>query len=288
MAEPEHSVVATRRKDIKKEVLRVEDLPTLPSVALTLREMIEEPGVLADDLSLLVSRDPALSANFLRLVNSPFYGFPGRIVSVRHALKLAGSNVVRAAASKMGVCVTPREQIVGLWEHSLGVALAIRLLAERFEVTGADEVMVAGLLHDIGKIALCTLFVEEADHVYRVAAERRIPALEAERDALDVDHAEIGLWVAEDWNFPATLKEPIAYHHDPARSEDRSLKTAIVHLADILAHSLGFGHYGNNVVPELQQSAWNTLQISVKDLREVVDEVDNELAVTDTALYRST
>jgi HD-like signal output (HDOD) protein len=112
--------------------------------------------------------------------------------------------------------------------------------------------------------------------------------LEAERGALDVDHAEIGLWVAESWNFPATLKEPIAYHHDPARSEDRSLKTAIVHLADILAHSLGFGHYGNNVVPELNQKAWDVLQLSVKDLREIVEEVDNELSVTDTALYRST
>jgi len=288
VAEREHSAVASRKNDIKEEVLKIEDLPTLPPIAQTLRDMIEEPGILADDVSLLVSKDPALSANFLRLVNSPFYGFPGRIVSVRHALTLAGSNVVRAAASKIGVCITPREQIIGLWEHSLWVALASRLLAERLQFTGVDEVMVAGLLHDIGKVVLCTLFVEEADRVYRAAGERRITVLEAERDILDVDHAEIGLWVAEGWNFPATLKEPIAYHHEPDRSEDRPLKTAVVHLADILVHSLGFGHYGNNVVPELQQSAWKKLQMSVKDLREVVDEVDNELSVTETALYRST
>jgi putative nucleotidyltransferase with HDIG domain len=249
--------------------------------------MIEEPGICADDVAQFVSKDPALSANFLRLVNSPFYGFPGRIVSVRHALTLAGSNVVRAAASKISFCITQLEQVAGLWEHSLGVALASRLLAERFEVNGADEVMMAGLLHDIGKIALRTLSGQEADRIYSVAAERAIPALQAEREILDVDHAEIGLWIAESWNLPATLKDPIAYHHDPARSEERPIKTSIVHLADILVRSLGFGYPGDALAVELKEEAWNKLGLSVENLQEIVDDVDNELSVTETALYRS-
>lgn len=288
MAKRKHSVVAPSRNSIRNGVLEIGNLPTLPFIAHILHEMIEEPGILADDIAQFVSKDPALSANFLRLVNSPFYGFPGRIVSVRHALTLAGPNVVRAAASKISVCITQREPIVGLWEHSLGVALASRLLAERFEVTGADEVMVAGLLHDIGKIALRTLFEEEADEVYRVAAERDVSALQAEREILDVDHAEIGLWMADRWNFPATLRDPIAYHHGPARSEDRPVKTAIVHFADILVRSLDFGYPGDAPAVELQEDAWNILGLSVENLPEIVDEVDNELSVNETALYRST
>jgi putative nucleotidyltransferase with HDIG domain len=288
VAKRKHSVVAPSRNSIRNGVLEIGNLPTLPFIAHILHEMIEEPGILADDIAQFVSKDPALSANFLRLVNSPFYGFPGRIVSVRHALTLAGPNVVRAAASKISVCITQREPIVGLWEHSLGVALASRLLAERFEVTGADEVMVAGLLHDIGKIALRTLFEEEADEVYRVAAERDVSALQAEREILDVDHAEIGLWMADRWNFPATLRDPIAYHHGPARSEDRPVKTAIVHFADILVRSLDFGYPGDAPAVELQEDAWNILGLSVENLPEIVDEVDNELSVNETALYRST
>jgi len=288
VAKRKHGDDALSRESIKNGILEIDELPTLPFIGQMLQEMIGEPGILADDIAQLVSRDPALSANFLRLVNSPFYGFPGRIVSVRHALTLAGSNVVRAAVSKISFCITQREQIAGLWEHSLGVALASRLLAERFEVNGADEVMMAGLLHDIGKIALRALSGEQADHVYSVAAERDVPALQAEREILDVDHAEIGLWIAESWNLPATLRDPIAYHHDPARSEERPVKTAIVHFADLLVRSLGFGCPGNALAVELKEDAWNKLGLSIENLQEIVEEVDNELSVTETALYRST
>lgn len=288
MAEREHTVVALRKEDVRRDVDTIQDVPTLPMIAQLLREMIDEPGMSADEIARLVSRDPALSANFLRLVNSPFYGFPGRIACVHHALTLAGSNVVKAAVSNISVCNATGEPVIGLWEHSLGVALASRLLADRLKIPGADEVTVAGLLHDIGKIVLRTLFPEEAEHVYRVAAERAVSTLEAEREILGADHAEIGLWLAESWNFPDTLKDPIAYHHDPARSEARAAKTAIVHFADILVHSLCFGSPEDSLVPQLNKNAWGVLGLSVENLREVVDEVDNELSVTETALYRST
>jgi putative nucleotidyltransferase with HDIG domain len=287
VAEREHTVVVSRKDDIKARVTLIQDLPTLPIIAASLREMIVEPGTSANDIARLVSKDPALSANFLRLVNAPFYGFPGRIACVAHALALAGSNVLKAAVSNIAAWNAPGEQVVGLWEHSLGVALASRLLAQRLNVPGPDEVMTAGLLHDIGKVVLHALYADEAERMYSAAAQRDIWILDAEREALEVDHAEIGLWVAQSWNFPAALKDPIAYHHDPARWEDRAVRPAIVHFADILVRSLDFGHAGDGLIPQLQHGAWDMLGLSLEDLRGVVDEVDNELSVTGTALYRS-
>ena len=286
MEEREHAVVAPRKEEIRSRVDRIRNWPTLPGIGAALREIMAESETTAGDIAQLVSKDPALSANFLKLVNAPFYGFPGRIASIQHAMMLAGSNVVEAVASNTTVCNVAGAQGAGLWQHCLGVALTSRLLAERLKVPDVDEVMAAGLLHDLGKVVLHALFADEAERVYRLAAEREMLIVEAERELLGVDHAEIGRWVAESWNFPAGLKSPIAYHHDPALSKNGTMKTAIVHFADILVRSLDFGNAGDNRVPCLHKEAWNMLGLSEENLREVVDDVDNELSVTGTALFR--
>ena len=288
MAEREHAVMAPRKEDIRSKVAAIEDLPTLPPVVAALREILAEPETVVDDIAQLISRDPALSANFLRLVNAPFYGFPGRIASVHHALVLAGSNVAKAIASSTTVCAVPEALMVGLWEHCLGVALTSRLLAERLGVRDADEIMAAGLLHDLGKVVLHVAFADEAERAYQLAAERGILIVEAEREILDVDHAEIGQWVARSWNLPTVLRDPIAYHHDPFLSKNGTVGTAIVHFADILVRALDFGNPGDNLVPPLRGEAWHRLGLSEEDLRNVVNDVDNELSVTGTTLFRAT
>jgi putative nucleotidyltransferase with HDIG domain len=286
VAERDENVVAARRADIRGKIEKIDDLPTLTGMTAALKEIVVEPESTSQDIAELVSKDPALSAKFLKLVNAPFYGFPERIASVQNAVLLVGSHVVKAIASNTEVHSAPGAAVVGLWEHSLGVALVSRLLAVRLDVLDADEVMVAGLLHDLGKVVLCALSREEAEEAYRLAAERNVLTTEAERQVLGVDHAEVGGWSAQCWNFPAALKEPISYHHEPGLSEKAGLKTAIVHVADVLVHAVGFGDGGNGSVPPLDEAAWNTLGLTENDLREITDQVDGELAATATSLYR--
>lgn len=287
MADRDHTVVAERSEDIRTRVEAVQDLPTLPPVLAALREILAEPGISPENIAQLISKDPALSANFLKLVNAPFYGFPGRIASVQHALVLAGPNVARAIASSTPVCATFETLMVGLWEHSLGVALISRLLAERLDIAPADELMVAGLLHDLGKMVLLVALADEAERAYKRAADRGILIAEAERDILDVDHAEIGEWAAKSWNLPETLYEPIAYHHDPLRSNNGAVRAAVVHVADIFVRALDFGNPGDELVPPVRGEAWDLLGLSEEDLRTVVNDVDNELSVTGTTLFRT-
>ncbi len=288
MVEREESAAALRKTDIRSKVEDIGELPTLPGITRALNEIVAEPESSLRDIAELISKDLALSAKFLKLVNAPFYGFPERIASVQNAILLVGSNVVKATASNAAVYKAPGEPLVGLWEHSLGVALASRLLAVRLDVPDADEVMVAGLLHDIGKAVLCVLFRNEVEETHRLAAERNILILEAERQVLGVDHAEVGGWSAECWSFPTVLKEPISYHHEPRLSEKAGLKTGIVHFADVLVHAVGFGGGGgDSLVPPLDEVAWNTLGLTVEDLREISGQLDDELSTTATALYRS-
>jgi len=287
VADREEQVGGSQREDIRGRIEEIEDLPTLPGVTAALSEIVAERGSTSRDIAELVSKDPALSAKFLKLVNAPFYGFPERIASVQNAVLLVGSHVVKAVASSTEVYGAPGEAALGLWDHSLGVALASRLLAVRLDVMDADEVMVAGLLHDLGKVVLYALSGEQAEETYRLAAEGNMLTSEAERQVLGVDHAEIGGWSAQCWNFPAALREPISYHHEPALSKRSGLKTAIVHLADVLVHAVGFGDGGNGLVPPVDEAAWNSLGLTEDDLREIAERVDDELSATATSLYRS-
>jgi len=287
VAEHEKRDVASLSPDIKSRIEEIDDLPTLCGISTALKEIVAETESSSQDIADLVSKDPALSAKFLKLVNAPFYGFPERIASVRNAVLLVGSHVVKAVASNTSVLDAPGEAVVGLWEHCLGVALASRLLAVRLEVADVEEVMVAGLLHDLGKVVLYAVAGEEAEKARRIAAEHNILISEAERQVLGVDHAEIGRWSAECWSFPAILKEPISYHHEPGLSKKPGMKTAIVHFADVLVHAVGFGIEENGLVPPLDEAAWNTLGLNEDDLREIADKLDEELSATATALYWS-
>ena len=128
------------------------------------------------------------------------------------------------------------------WRHSFGCACAAQMLARelRFDTRGVD--FVAGLVHDIGKLVMDQHFHSKLKEIQRIREKEGVAALEAEERVMGVDHAVLGSWLARSWNLPAVLIESIMYHHRPLDvlslaepSRDPAL-TAIIHLADILAH----------------------------------------------------
>jgi HD-like signal output (HDOD) protein len=85
------------------------------------------------------------------------------------------------------------------------------------------------------------------------------------------------MWLADEWNFPPNLTEPIVYHHTPALAKEARVQTAIVHLADILIRAKGFGYGGDPWVPEIDRDAWDLLGFSIKELEEVVFRIGEEI-----------
>jgi HD-like signal output (HDOD) protein len=104
---------------------------------------------------------------------------------------------------------------------------------------------------------------------------------EAEKQVLGFDHSRIGMWLADEWNFPPNLTEPIIYHHTPLLAKEARMQTAIVHLADILIGAKGFGSGGDPWVPEIDERAWNLLGFSMEELEEVVFKIGEELLNVD-------
>jgi putative nucleotidyltransferase with HDIG domain len=264
-------------QQVRSQLEQTDSLPTVPAVVRKLMTTIDSPTLSLTDLGNLISKDQALTARLLKMVNSPIYGFPGRISSVSQALILLGLNVVKGMLLGISVVEIMEKTMMGLWEHSLATAVAAKAIAVKKGLDEAEEVMVSALLHDIGKVALKSKFPEEYARALDISEREGKLIKDAEEDVFGINHADAGGWIAQKWSFPLGLIEPIRYHHRPTISKHAPLQTAIVHVADVLVRGRGVGFAGDRFVPELHPRSWDLLSLTEKEIRDVL------LAVEDTA-----
>ena len=265
-----------KRSDLKKIIMDTKTLPTLPGVIQKLNSLSDNEKSSVQEMSRIVSSDQVLSARILRLANSPSYGFY-RVSTISNAMILLGVNVVKSLALSSSIFAIMEKESVGLWEHSLGVGVAANLIARKLGLPECEEIATAGLLHDIGKVIISLKCSEAEKDIKKLVIERRIYALEAEQEVIDTDHTEVGEWLSKSWFLPDKLSEPIACHHDVANSKNHRIKTAVVHVADVLIKASGFGNSGDCFVPPIQEIAWDTLKLNEQLLTELVDEVEDKL-----------
>lgn len=263
---------------LEKKVVEMTNLPTLPGVVRHISRMVEDKKSTASDVGEMITRDQALSARLLRLVNSPVYGFPGRISTVTHALVLLGFNVVKGLVLGTTVFDTFGARTKGLWEHSLGCALTSRELARVLGLADVEEVMIAGLLHDLGKAVLSTITEADYETAMTAAQERNCHIGVVEHEVFGVDHARVASWLAREWHLPARLQEPLTYHHRPELAKCHKDVTAIVHLADVLTRGMGYGNPGDMSMPPLNHDAFRDLHLSFAQIDQVIEQTEIEFA----------
>lgn len=265
-----------KRSELKKIIMDTKTLPTLPGVISKLNSLSDNDKASVQEMAKIVSSDQVLSARILRLANSPSYGFY-RVSTISNAMILLGVNVVKSLALSSSIFAIMEKDSVGLWEHSLGVGVAANLLARRLKLPECEEIATAGLLHDIGKVIVSLKCSEAEIEILRLVRERQIYIQEAEREVIDTDHSEVGGWLAKSWFLPDKLSEPIAFHHDVAKSINHRIKTSVVHIADVLIKASGFGNSGDGYVQKIQQVAWDTLKLNERALSDVVEEIEDKL-----------
>ncbi len=264
-------------KLLRHKVESINTLPTVPGVLKRLSAVIEKPRITIVEISAFISNDPALTTKVLKMVNSAIYGFPGRIASVSHATMLLGLNVIKGLLLGVSVFELMQKTMNGLYEHSLACAIASRIIAQKKNVKEPEEVSVAGLLHDIGKVILVLEFASEYEAAMKEAQEKGLPIFEAEKNQFSATHADVGGWLAEKWRFPRNLIEVIEFHHRPALAKNAPLETAIVHTADMLVRARGFGFAGEDFVPEVNPVAFELLKLSDQDIRDVLREMEDNM-----------
>jgi putative nucleotidyltransferase with HDIG domain len=254
--------------DLKRFIAKVEDLPTLPRTVLRITELINDPRASAKDLARIITDDQVLTARLLKLVNSSFYGFQQRVATVTEAILLIGFDAIRSLLLTTSVfdlfpshTTRSRRDQEMLWAHSLACAVGAKVIGAAARYEKLEELFVAGLLHDIGKIVEMTLRPEDFAHIADRVRERRLLISAAEMEVLGCTHADIGRLLAERWNLPVKLVNIIAWHHTPMAGGAFAVESSIVHLADILARALQLGSGGDSMVPPVDHAAWELLKL---------------------------
>lgn len=268
-------------EDLKSEtrdvVLEVKSLPTLPKVLDKVTAMLENPDASLDEIAKIISTDQVLSAKVLKMVNSPIYGFPGRIGTVQHALVLLGINVIRGIIISTSVFDMMVKSMEGLWEHSVGCALACSCIARKAGFKDPEEYSVAGLLHDLGKVVMASQLPELERQVVETVKAKDLTFFEAERAVMGFGHDRINAWLADNWHLPPNLKEGMSYHHKPQLAPLYPDIAAVVHIGDFLIRVFEFGSGGDDQVHVLRPEALKQLKLKTQDLEEILDQLGNEL-----------
>ena len=274
-------------------IQQIGSLPTLPSVIVQVNEKVNNPKTSALDLARTILEDQALTARLLRLVNSPFYGFPRRVATVTEAVTILGFHPVRnllLTASVVDLLVSeeaPEFSPTALWEHSVGTAVAAGLLARYARHEDREEVFVAGLLHDVGKLVLFHFLTKEFIKVLEMARAEDIPIRAAEHRVLGFTHDQVGRVLAERWKLPVRLSEAIGCHHRPDLAQVGKREAAIIHAADILTRALGLGSGGDDAVPSIEPESWRRLALPSTVLESLMGELDEQYAEARAILLHS-
>jgi len=260
----------------------IKNLQTQPIVIARITRMLQDPTTNAEELGLAIRTDQGLTTRVLKLVNSAFYGFQGKIGSISHAVVLLGFSTVKNIVLTASVLDIFKMNSGGkfardVWKHSLACGVAAQSLARIVGYEFQEESFVAGLLHDIGKVVLFQLAPNDFHRVVEHADKTKTLFYDAECKLLGINHQEIGGMLIEQWCLPQKILCAVSSHHNPASQEDDESKlSAIVHCADIFARALGYGNGGDKKIPMIDDKAWDTLKLDAVKLERLFDTIESE------------
>lgn len=235
-----------RNDRIQSLVSRMRTLPSRPSLYLEVMRELRSPTASAATVGELVEKDLAISTKLIQVVNSAFYGMSQQVTDPAAAVLLLGlettaSLVLSIEAFARFDKVKPIYfSMDKVWKHSQSVAASAKKIAELLcnDPDVARNAFTAGLLHDIGKLALALNFEEQYQGALKLAEKQKLPASEVEAQVFGATHAETGAYLLSVWGLALPIVEAVARHHNPAKTMDMHFTAATaLHLAEQLEYS---------------------------------------------------
>lgn len=260
------------------------DLPPIPIVATRVMVLVQDPDTTADQLARVVSTDQGLTSKLIRLSNSAEYSFGRPCASARDAIHLLGLLQVRQIAitsSLMSIFSGPLEDDTTFdsdlfWAHSLTVAVAAETVARATKSAAPADAFTAGILHDLGRLAIRRRMPDEFRRAGQMALERGIPLHEAELEVTGYSHEAVGEEVAKRWQFPPLLSTAIGTHHQHDLTIKKDGLAGVISQCDrmVLSQGVTCGYYGET--PECDPTDPDTM--AVEKLAGGIDAVMNRAA----------
>jgi putative nucleotidyltransferase with HDIG domain len=250
-------------KQIESRLNGAPCLPSLGSIESALKELLSADQRYTTQIAEIIRRDPSLTSRLLHLVNSVYYGLANPIKNIEEAVFFLGVRQIRQLAMVTPIIedfqkLTQDKRFAWrqFWRHCIGTALLTRELVDLVKSPEGESDYVSGLIHDVGKIVMSSVFPEHFQAIYHTPPEERGNLVEREMEILGMDHAELGARYLEKQRLPDLFVQVARYHHRPDAAPCHGKTVAAVQVADLMMRHAKIGHSGNHA--EVVEDSWMT------------------------------
>lgn len=278
-------------RDILQKLEQSTQLLSIPEVYLQLRDLLAGSDYTMTDVALLVGRDPALSARFLQIVNSPLNQRAVKVETVSHAVSLLGSRQVHdivlsaAVAEAFDDLFIDAVELRKFWQQSVFCAVLAQQLAVISESVEPERLFVMGLLHDIGHLVMLQAIPEQLQQTISTAAAADLPRYQVERELLGFDYAQLGSQLMKDWGLPVSLQVTTRFHPEPATTNRFNVEAALLHLSSQLVRAeLENGEFGSGAYG-CDEQAWQMTGLGPEQCRTARDEAAEQFMSVAESLF---
>ncbi len=277
------SSVRASQRAVEAVARQIEEISTLPHVAIRVMQIANDESSGADDLTEAMEGDTALSARVLRYVNSSACAVRQKITNLRQAIAYLGMKQIRNLAITASVSdLFKEDDMIGpyrrgeLWRHLVSVGICSRMIARQLGFSNPEDLFLAGLLHDIG-IILEDQYVHDGFYKVVISLREGRPLAASEREILGFDHTALGEKVGESWGFPDMVNAVIHYHHMSINYRGTDIDAIrCVELANYICTENGISSVGLKLV-RCSGPALTTMKLTQEDVESLSADLDDEL-----------
>jgi HD-like signal output (HDOD) protein len=239
--------------ELKRLISRLNSVPSLPALYAEIMDELQSPKASIRSIGGIIAKDVGMTAKILQLVNSAFFGLVRHVSSPSEAAVFLGLDVIRGLVLSVEIFSVFENDgrsavdMAVLWQHSAEVGILAKQIAvlEGQDSKCCDYALMAGMLHDVGKLVLVANLPDDYVRAMSLAEQKNTSEWQAEQDVLGRTHMEIGAYLLGIWGLPNPIVEAVAYHHYPRRCAATEFgPLAAVHIADALLHALEVGEDG--------------------------------------------
>lgn len=268
--------------DLKLAIAKLDSLPAMPAIAQKLLSLQLDTDEGEAQLLKLIEKDPTISAKVIGLSNSPLFGASRKVTSITDAAMLLGLTRVKSVAigiaTMSAVTKLPEGQLkaADLWLHSMAIALVMRAIAKAMPARVRpldDQIFLAGLLHDIGYMALSYLDTNASDALHlALQAQPERKGDEIEMELLGMTHGEIGAHLGRHWDLPEEIIAVMRYHHTPDHPEAAAGQplVSLVNFAEKMLTAFGVPEH---TTQEISEQEWLELGIAADKAEGIIEQI---------------
>jgi len=262
---------------IERIIEEINELRPVSEIGNRVTEITSNPNSSLAEIVDVIKYDQAITANLLRICNSAYFGLKRKIASIKQAVAYLGLNKVASLVVLGNSADNFKKAQIGydlnegeLWRYSVSSALIAEDLAEKRRLNNVSLIFTSALLKDVGKVILSTYVKDSFEDINKAVQDRGLTFIDAEKEVIGIDHAELGARVAERWNFNPAMVDIIRNHHDPDKAPPDDLSIPIVYLADSICMMIGIGVGSDGLAYRYHQDIVNRLNFSDIDLQKTI------------------